>query len=214
MNSSVKYQQTIEMPVQIKNIIKKSRFIATVKEVEKEDEIKQFLKEITQEFPDANHHCWAYQIGYTNRSLSHYSDGGEPANSAGPPILQAIRKEMVTNVMVIVTRYFGGIKLGISGLIKAYRETALIGIQSAGKIKKYPLREYIFENIDYQVLGNIIQLIESQSGRIEKIDYREKVKIMVLLPDNLKEWLVSNLYNFSQGNIHINQGEIHWFSKK
>ena len=205
------YYQTVNYPVQIKNTIKKSRFIASIQEIRNEGEARGFLKKIVQQLPDANHHCWAYQIRVGQEEVFQYSDSGEPANSAGPPILQAIKRENITNVVVVVSRYFGGIKLGISGLIQAYRNITLEGLRAAGKVRKYPLREFILEGIEYQALGAILQSIESQSGRIDDIHYGEKVKIITCLPDTFQEWIMQMVKNATQGKASIRLGEIRWY---
>jgi putative IMPACT (imprinted ancient) family translation regulator len=83
---------TISHDVQVKNTFKKSRFYSSVKEMEKEEEIREFLKELKEQFPDASHHCLAYKIDINEQQIKQYSDAGEPANSAGPPILQAIEQ--------------------------------------------------------------------------------------------------------------------------
>jgi putative IMPACT (imprinted ancient) family translation regulator len=116
--------------------------------------------------------------------------------------------------MVVISRYFGGIKLGISGLIRAYRDTALKGLQAAGKIKKFPLRKYIIENVEYQILGSILQSIESQDGVIDDIQYGEKIKIKVYLPDKLREWITQTVKNITKGEAHIRFGEIRWYRVK
>ncbi|HAJ33528.1 MAG TPA: YigZ family protein [Candidatus Atribacteria bacterium] len=205
------YHQTVSKNAEIKNTIKKSRFIASIKEIENEEEAKLFLKSITQKFPDATHHCWAYKYGLGKETVLQYSDGGEPANSAGPPILQAIKKEKVTNVMVVVSRYFGGNKLGISGLIQAYRESALQGLQVAGKVKKISLREFIIENIEYQTLGNILQSIESQSGRIEDIIYSKRIKIKAFLPEQYQKWITQVVKSASRGEGKVKLGKLRWY---
>jgi len=205
------HYQTVSQFIQIKNTISKSRFIASVQEVKNESETRLFLKSIVQQFPDATHHCWAYQFGVGKDEVFQYSDSGEPANSAGPPILQAIKREKVTNVMVIVSRYFGGIKLGISGLIRAYRDIALKGLQAAGKTRKFPLREFFLEDIEYQALGAILQSIESRAGRIEDILYGEKVKIIACFPDTLQEWIIQMVKNATQGKACIRTGELRWY---
>ena len=205
------YYQTVNHPVQIKNTINKSRFIASVQEIRNEEESREFLKRIIQQFPDANHHCWAYQYGVGKEEVFQYSDSGEPANAAGPPILQAIKREKITNVAVIVSRYFGGIKLGIGGLTQAYRNTTLAGLRAAGKIRKFPLREFILEGIEYQALGAILQSIESQSGRIDDIHYGEKVKIITCLPDTFQGWIIRMVKNATQGKASIRLGEIRWY---
>jgi uncharacterized YigZ family protein len=205
------YHQTISKTSETKKTIKKSRFIASIKEIENEEEAKLFLKSITQRYPDATHHCWAYKYGLGEDAVLQYSDGGEPANSAGPPILQAIKKEKITNVMVVVSRYFGGTKLGISGLIQAYRDSALRGLQVAGKVKKISLREFIIENIEYQTLGNILQSIESQSGRIDGIIYGERIKINAYLPDKYQKWITQVVKSASRGRGKVKLGKLRWY---
>lgn len=201
---------TVKEFSQTKNVINKSRFIASVCSVDHEAESKQFLRQIILQFPDANHHCWAYRIRNGDEEKIQYSDGGEPANSAGPPILRAIQQEDLTNVMVIVSRYFGGIKLGISGLIQAYRETALEGLRGTEKVQKRPLREYIIFNINYQALGAILQSLESQNGQIDSIQYGEKVKIIALFPEKLGDWLNNTVKNLTKGQSAVQTGTIHW----
>jgi len=204
---------TVSHEVQVKNTVKKSRFYSSVKEIEKEEGIREFLKELKKQFPDASHHCWAYKIGINEQQIKQYSDAGEPANSAGPPILQAIEHEGLTNVMVIVTRYFGGIKLGIGGLIRAYRESALQGLRSAGRVEKFALREFILRGINYEELGPIIQAIESREGRIANIKYDENITVIAHLPESMQEWLNNMAKNVSHGRVTIKYGKVKWYKK-
>ncbi|MEA1940527.1 MAG: YigZ family protein [Candidatus Caldatribacteriota bacterium] len=204
------YYQTISHFIQVKKTIKKSRFFASVKEVENEEATRAFLREIKEKFSDASHHCWAYRIGKNTGKINHYSDAGEPANSAGPPIIQAIEQQGLTNVMVIVTRYFGGTKLGIGGLIRAYRETALQGLQKAGRVKKFALREFILREINYQELGQIIRAIESKEGRIADISYGEKITVITYLPEEMQEWITDMVKNASHGRATIQAGNLSW----
>ena len=208
------YFTNIKKNTQVKDIYKKSRFITIVKEVEKEAEVRDFLREIKNQFPDASHHCWAYKIGVNDEQRKQYSDAGEPVNSAGPPILQAIEQEGLVNVMIIIVRYFGGIKLGISGLVKAYRESALHGLQSAGTVRKVALREFILEHISYLELGRIIQAIESRGGRIAGINYDEKISISVHLSESKKTWLTNTLKSISHGKAIVKTGQIKWYKTK
>ncbi|MBA7544862.1 IMPACT family member YigZ [subsurface metagenome] len=204
---------TISHNIQVKNTIKKSRFYASVKELKKEEEIREFLKELKEQFPDASHHCWAYKIGINEQQIRQYSDAGEPANSAGPPILQAIEQEGLTNVMVIITRYFGGIKLGIGGLIRAYRESTLQGLQSAGRVEKYALREFILQGINYRELGPIIQAIESRKSRIANVSYDDKITVIAHLPESKQGWLNDMVKNISHGRVTIKTGQVKWYKK-
>jgi len=204
---------TIRHNAQAKNTFKKSRFYSSVKELEKKEKIKEFLKELKEQFPDASHYCWACKIGSSEQEVRQYSDAGEPANSAGPPILQAIEQEKLTNAMVIVTRYFGGIKLGIGGLIRAYRESALQGLRSAGRVEKIALREFILQGINYKELGPIIQLIESREGRIDNICYEKNITVVTYLPESMQGWLNNMAKNISQGRVDTKTGQIKWCKK-
>ncbi len=204
--------QTVAHYARYDNTIKKSLFIALVQEIEGETGARSFIKEIQQKFPDATHHCWAYRLDSKKNEIVQYSDSGEPPNSAGPPILQAIKQERVTNVIVVVARYFGGIKLGISGLIKAYRDTARMGLQQAGKKRKYPMQEFIMEGIEYKALGTILQSVESKSGKIENIQYGEKVNLKALLYPSEEERIRKLFNNVTQGKALIKKGKIKWMT--
>jgi len=205
--------QTVKYNTQIKITIKRSHFIVSVHEISNECEARDFLKKVEKQFPDATHHCWAYQYGTGKEKVSQYSDSGEPVNSAGPPILQAIKKEKVNNVIVIVSRYFGGVKLGKSGLVSAYRDAAQKALQKAGKIEKYALKEFIMENIKYNELGPLHQAIESQKGHIININYGKKVRISACLPDTYQEWITRTLKNITKGRGTIKTGRLHWYQR-
>lgn len=113
---------------------KRSRFIGSVRVVLSADEATELIKKFPELYPKANHHCWAYRIG-TGAALEHCSDAGEPSGTAGRPILGAIKRHELTNTLVVVTRYFGGVKLGVRGLIEAYRAAAELAIERAGAVE-------------------------------------------------------------------------------
>jgi uncharacterized YigZ family protein len=109
----------------IKINIKRSIFIATSRRVDSVEEAKRFISDIKKEFQDATHNCWAYRVYESGKIVEQSSDAGEPSGSAGIPILNAIREMELLNVAVVVTRYFGGVKLGIRGLREAYKSAAV-----------------------------------------------------------------------------------------
>lgn len=111
-------------------IVKKSRFIATLTEVRSEAEAAARIDELRKQYWDANHNCYAYQIGIDG-ALQKSSDDGEPSGTAGRPMLETLKKSGITNTVVVVTRYFGGVKLGASGLIRAYSHAVSLGLQAA-----------------------------------------------------------------------------------
>lgn len=110
--------------------IKKSRFIVTLQEITDEKEAGRFIERLRKQYWDASHNCYAYQIGSTGM-VQKYSDAGEPAGTAGRPMLETLKKKGITNTIVIVTRYFGGIKLGAGGLIRTYSHVVSLGLDAA-----------------------------------------------------------------------------------
>ncbi len=110
---------------------KRSRFIGSVRMALSADEAADMIKKFPELYPKANHHCWAYRIG-SAAALEHCSDAGEPSGTAGRPILGVIKRYELTNTLIVVTRYFGGIKLGVRGLIDAYRAAAELAVERAG----------------------------------------------------------------------------------
>lgn len=204
--------QTVDHCVKLEQVIKKSRFIILIQKIESESEVRSLLKEIQTQYPDATHHCWAYRLGYQEKEISQFSDGGEPSHSAGLPILQAIKQEKLSNVLVVVVRYFGGIKLGRSGLVKAYRDMARFGLQKAGKRRKYAIQEFFVEGVEYKSLGAILQAVESISGKIEAIKYGEKVNIVALLPTEKQKCLKEIVNNATQGEALIKIGDKRWIN--
>lgn len=127
--------------------IKKSRFIADLGRVESEAEAQAFIAAITKREPKANHHCWAYLIG-EHDEIQRESDNGEPSGTAGVPILTVLQRNHLHNTIAVVTRYFGGIKLGAGGLIRAYSNATSTGIEAVGVVKRVRQRA-ITLTVDY-----------------------------------------------------------------
>ncbi|WP_395321272.1 YigZ family protein [Levilactobacillus parabrevis] len=115
--------------------IKKSRFITDIARVATEDEAKAFLATVSAREPKANHHCWAYVLG-EHDEIQRESDNGEPSGTAGVPILTVLQRNQLHNVIAVVTRYFGGIKLGAGGLIRAYSNATSTAIEAVGVVKR------------------------------------------------------------------------------
>jgi|CZCA01.1.fsa_nt_gi uncharacterized YigZ family protein len=168
---------TVAQAVRVRIPIGLCRFFASVKEVQTEAEAKEFIDTVSNEFADATHNAWAYKIGFGDRSIRRSSDAGEPANTAGPPMLQAIEGQGLTNVVVVGTRYFGGVKLGVGGLIRAYRDTALAGLEAAGVREEVIMLPVVVNAVDYAYLGDVLREIESCRGNIGTLDYGEQVTI-------------------------------------
>ena len=147
---------------------KMSKFISFARMVNSADEAKEFVKKIQNEYHDARHVCWAYMIG-PDRKEWQLNDNGEPSGTAGKPILGQINSFGLTNVVVAVVRYFGGIKLGTPGLITAYRESARLALEDAGKIEVHK-KETIHISFPYVSSNDVMKIIKS-----EEIEVLEKV---------------------------------------
>ncbi len=177
MSSMPEYYQTVAQAVRVKLPVGQCRFFSSVKEVSTEAEAKVFVEEVSKEFADATHNAWAYKLGFGDQAICRSSDDGEPANTAGPPTLQAIEGAELTNVVVVGTRYFGGVKLGVGGLIRAYRDCAHAGLQEAGVRQEIIMMQVQVRRLDYSQLGDILREIESCRGSIDSIDYAQTVTI-------------------------------------
>jgi len=166
---------SIAKPVDFVINIKRSRFIASLRNVSNRLEFEETLKEINTLYPKANHYCWAYRfIG--NPVMEHASDSGEPAGSAGRPILGALKKNSLLNIMAVVTRYYGGIKLGISGLIFAYGEATAQAIFNAEIVVQEPMASFEF-TCSYKMYNLLLDTLKRRQALWEDIEanFGEKI---------------------------------------
>ncbi len=149
---------TINAPSEALFKDKGSKFLSFAFAVFTEDEVKECLADVRKKYYDARHHCYAYQLGH---DMSQYraNDDGEPGHSAGDPILGQIRSRQLTNVLVVVVRYFGGIKLGVSGLIHAYK-TAAAGALDAAEIVEKIVKDRIVLQFEYLQMNDVMKLIK------------------------------------------------------
>lgn len=164
------YILTPERETEIINKVKDSKFYGNIKSVRNKEEVKKFLKKIKNKYNDASHNVSAYILKNDNSSLKYSDDDGEPAGSSGPPVLEVIEGRNLTNTVIVVTRYFGGTKLGIGGLIRAYGNTARKVIKKAA-IKKLNLVYKLSIKGKYNVIGEIMGQIESFHGKILSTNY-------------------------------------------
>ena len=158
--------------------VKKSRFIGLAKSVATEREAMDFIRNAKAEFPKATHYCYAFSIGFGAKRLVRSSDSGEPANSASRPILSAIESSGFHNVICIVVRYFGGIKLGIGGLIRAYGQTARDCLNNAETVVYIPSIRLQIE-MPYAHIGAVVSTVNRFKGEILSMNYDEKTKVVV-----------------------------------
>lgn len=187
---------------------KKSRFIAEVFPVVSEDEISAHIEKIKKEYWDARHHCWAYVIGQ-NPGTERMSDDGEPAGTAGKPILEVIRGRGLTDVLVVVTRYFGGTLLGTGGLVRAYTQAALEGLSHAGILRKVPgVRLKI--GTDYTGLGKIQYLVAQREISILDTVYTDRVEILTAAAADMAESLKKEITEGTSGQAVIEEDGQCW----
>jgi uncharacterized YigZ family protein len=165
---------------------KRSRFVAAVRVARTPLEAKETIRNISSARPDANHHCWAYRVGLP--PSEYYSDAGEPSGTAGKPILGAIQRAGTTNTVVVVTRYFGGIKLGVRGLIEAYGACARKALQAAGTVARVAVRTALIR-VSYEEQGNLRFYLREIGVEAESVScrYEEKVIMEVPVPLSMEE---------------------------
>ncbi len=172
-------------------IIQKSRFITYVNRAETEAEAQDFINNIKQKHKDANHNCSAYMIGEHDH-IQKANDDGEPSGTAGVPMLEVLKKREIKNTVVVVTRYFGGIKLGGGGLIRAYGKATTEGIDAA-KIVERQLHGLMKISIDYTWLGKVENEIRQSTYTLKEIAYAELVELYVYIKleeqDSFSDWV-------------------------
>lgn len=181
--------------------IQKSRFIAYTSHVETEAEARDFVTAIKKKHFDARHNCSAWVLG-ADSSQQKSNDDGEPGGTAGNPILEAIKQHGLTNVVVVVTRYFGGIKLGAGGLIRAYSHTASLGLEATPclEVKPFCLME---AEMDYSLLGTVENWIRNEELRTGETAYLDKVTVRLLAEPADCEAISAELTNLTAAQCRI-----------
>nr|WP_321452481.1 YigZ family protein [uncultured Carboxylicivirga sp.] len=154
---------------------KGSKFITYAYPVFTEDEVKPLIDELKKQYYDARHHCFAWQIG-TDGNQFRANDDGEPSGTAGKPILGQIRSHELTNLLVVVIRYFGGTKLGTSGLIHAYKEATIDAINN-GTIVECTVNDFYRINFDYGVMNDVMRIMKEENPNITKQDFNLRCSI-------------------------------------
>ncbi len=169
--------------------VNKSKFLAHVKHVETEETARDFVLSIRKKYFDATHNCSAWILGERGDKQKS-NDDGEPGGTAGNPILETIKKNELTNCAVVVTRYFGGIKLGAGGLIRAYSHTAALGL-AAAKIVRMTLFKKISLTLEYNFLATVENYLRNKKIRAVNTDYADVVtEEILLLPAQVEKFLV------------------------
>ncbi len=186
--------RTIARNVRVEQVIEKSRFICTLRKVSSEEEAQAFIKEIKKEFWDATHNCSAYLVDDRSQRSS---DDGEPSGTAGVPMLGVLQSRELTGTAAVVTRYFGGIKLGAGGLVRAYSGSVAQAVEEAGLAEIIPVGDYTF-HCGMAESGKIMNLLFQQDiFQIADTLYGTEVTFLLRMPERRKEeaeaWLTDTL---------------------
>ena len=174
---------------------KRSKFLAFAFHVTTEEEIKEIVSEYRKKYYDARHVCWAYMLG-AQRTDFRANDDGEPSSTAGKPILGQINKNELTDILIIVVRYYGGVNLGTSGLIVAYRTAAAEAIANAEVIKLYD-EEVVTYDFPYVMMNDVMKIIKDMSPRIVNQTYDNTCEIQLSIRKSQAPLLKSRLEKLS-----------------
>ena len=186
-------------------IEKKSRFIADIFSVSSEEEALQILEKVKKKYWDARHHCWAYVVG-DEQAQERCSDDGEPSGTAGKPILEVIRGNEIHNVLIVVTRYFGGTLLGTGGLVRAYTQAAQEGIAASTIVTKTQGYKVKIQT-DYTTLGKIQYLLGQKGIQIIDSVYQDNVEIFVYISKEEEILLQRDITEVTNGQTEVERIE-------
>jgi uncharacterized YigZ family protein len=184
----------------IENVVVNSRFIATIGRADTVAEAKAFIQSVRDEMPDATHHVYAFKVGYGASITEGMSDDGEPSGTSGPPILAVLRGADVGNVVIVVTRYFGGTKLGTGGLVRAYggaAKDALAALPVEMKIEK----RYVGITIAYTFYERLKLLLTDHHAEVDSEEFDAEVTVYAYLPVDQLDSLTSALQNLTAGQV-------------
>ena len=179
-------------------VIQKSKFITTLVPISSQEDATEKLNKIKKKYSDATHNCYAY-ISSENAIEQKFSDDGEPQGTAGVPILEVLKKRNIYMTLAVVTRYFGGIKLGASGLVGAYSSCVASAIDKA-EIVEYKISNSLLIEIDYSIYKKVQEAIEANDGQVQNIDYSDVVKLECVVP-------VENFNSLNDKIVDITSGQ-------
>ena len=197
-------QKTIKENVSAEIVEKKSKFIANLFYIQSEEEAEEIIKNMKKKYYDARHNCYAYTVLTKKGTLNKSSDDGEPSGTAGAPMLNILQKNEIVNVLVVVTRYFGGILLGTGGLVRAYSEALTEAINKTN---------FVYEEIGYEIEVNLdygefekFEYYCKQNGiNVINIEYTDKINCIIEMNKEEKEIFIQNL---SKQNYKIEKYEV------
>jgi uncharacterized YigZ family protein len=189
-------------------VIEKSRFIAHISRAETEEQAQEFIQSIKKKYWNATHNCSAYLIG-ENDQIQKANDDGEPSGTAGVPILEVLKKKKLKDTVVVVTRYFGGIKLGSGGLIRAYGKATSEGLNAAGIVERQLMR-IMHVKIDYTWLGKVENELRSTEYAIKETHYLNLVEIEIYAEEGKKETFTKWIIELTNGQVEVSEGKLNY----
>jgi uncharacterized YigZ family protein len=201
----VKEYKTVKKEASFELEVKKSRFVASIKPVATEEEVRHFIDALRARFRDATHNVYAYDIS-GDVVVQRYSDDGEPQGTAGIPVMETIKRNELRNVVIVVTRYFGGTLLGAPGLVRAYGASASGCIEAAGIVRRVLCVMYRI-TVDYRFLGKLQGEISEKRFIITDILYADNVVINTAVDIDRESVLVNIVNEVTSGNAVIQKGE-------
>lgn len=184
---------------------KKSRFIATLCPVQSQEEAEQFIAACKKKYWDARHNCSAFVIG-KRQELTRCSDDGEPAGTAGRPMLDVLLKENIHNAAIVVTRYFGGVLLGTGGLVRAYQQATKAGLSASEIIEKKD-GAVLFIRTDYTGIGRLQYLFAQEKITVMDTAYEADVLVKAVIPENDKKRIEKTIIEQTNGTAKLEWGD-------
>ena len=184
---------------------KKSRFIAQIRPVASEEEAFAFIEEVRKKYWDARHNCSAFVIG-KRQELTRCSDDGEPAGTAGRPMLDVLLKENIHNAAIVVTRYFGGVLLGTGGLVRAYQQATKAGLSASEIIEKKD-GAVLFIRTDYTGIGRLQYLFAQEKITVMDTAYEADVLVKAVIPENDKKRIEKTIIEQTNGTAKLEWGD-------
>lgn len=191
-------------------IEKKSRFIVSVIPVVTTEQVTEELEKIRKKYYDARHNCFAYVVGDNGDDIR-CSDDGEPSGTAGKPILEVIQGSNIKNILVVVTRYFGGTLLGTGGLVRAYTQATQLGLAGSMVIEK-EWGQYLDIRTDYNGIGKVQYILGEHQIHIINSEYTDTVKVSAIIPCYKMKSIMDLLIEGTHGRVELTPGKQAWYS--
>ena len=181
-------------------LVVNSRFIASLSPAGSVEEARAFVADVKQRYPDATHHVPAFVIGHGKSIITHCTDDGEPSGTAGRPALAVLQGSGLGNVVVVVTRYFGGTKLGTGGLVKAYGDAVREVLKGVKFAVLVPTTTLMFV-LPYRLYDQVVRLMETHAGQVIDTEFMEEIIVTVRFKDEVVETFTNDLGNLSSGQV-------------